>query len=52
VEAEAAEELRNRLKVYAREWVDFASVSGRNTEESLAVCLNAATQAKACGIEE
>lgn len=46
------DELRNNAKTYAREWVDFAAVSGRDTEESLAVCLAAATQAKACGVEE
>jgi len=46
------EELRNIAKVYAREWVDFAGVSGRDTEESLQVCLAAATNAKACGVEE
>ncbi len=46
------EELRNRAKTFSREWVDFASVSGRDTEESLQVCLATATQAKACGVEE
>jgi len=49
---EGIEDLRNKAKVYAREWVDFAAVSGRDTEESLQVCLAAATQAKACGVEE
>ena len=49
---DGVETLRNQAKVYAREWVDFASVSGRDTEESLQVCLAAATNAKACGVEE
>jgi hypothetical protein len=46
------DELRNRTKTYSREWVDFAKVSGRSVEEPLALCLSAATLAKACGVEE
>ena len=46
------EALRNQTKVFAREWVDFAKVSGRDPAESLKVCIAAATQAKACGVEE
>ncbi len=42
---------RNQVKTYAREWVDFAKVSGRNPAEALELCLSAATQAKACGVE-
>ena len=46
------EEQRNRTKVFAREWVDFARVSGRDPADALALCLSAATQAKACGVDE
>ena len=46
------DDLRNRTKTYSREWVDFAKVSGRSVEEPLAICLSAATLAKACGVEE
>ncbi len=46
------EQLRDRVKTYAREWVDFARVSGRPTEEPLELCLSAANTAKACGVKE
>lgn len=42
--------IRNELKTYAREWVDFARVSGRDPKEALDLCLSAAN-AKACGVE-
>jgi len=45
------ETIRNQLKTYSREWVDFAKVSGRNPQEALDLCLSAATQAKACGVD-
>jgi hypothetical protein len=44
--------LRNDVKVYAREWLDFAKVAGRNTSESAQLCLSAATRAIACGLDE
>lgn len=44
--------LRNDVKVYAREWLDFAKVAGRDTSESAALCLSAATRAIACGVDE
>lgn len=46
------EQVRNKTKTFAREWVDFARVSGRSTKEPLALCLSAANLAKACGVEE
>lgn len=46
------EEHRNRTKTYAREWVDFAKVSGRSVKEPLALCLSAANVARACGVAE
>lgn len=46
------EALRNDVKVYAREWLDFAKVAGRDTTESAALCLSAATRAIACGLDE
>lgn len=46
------EKNRNRTKTFAREWVDFAKVSGRSVKEPLALCLSAANLAKACGVEE
>lgn len=49
---EAIEQVRNRTKSFAREWVDFAKVSGRSVEEPLNLCLSAATQAKACGVDD
>jgi len=42
--------IRNGVKTYAREWVDFAKVSGRDPTEALELCLSAAS-AKACGDE-
>jgi hypothetical protein len=44
--------LRNDVKVYAREWLDFAKVAGRDTSESAQLCLSAATRAIACGLDE
>jgi hypothetical protein len=49
---EKVDELRNRTKTFAREWVDFAKVAGKDMQESLDVCLSAATRRKACGLEE
>lgn len=46
------DELRNKTKTFAREWVDFAKVAGRDPAESLQLCLSAATRAIACGVEE
>ncbi len=43
------EALRTDVKVYAREWLDFAKVSGRDPSESRALCLSAANTADACG---
>lgn len=43
------DELRTDVKVYAREWLDFAKVSGRDPAESRAVCLAAANTLDACG---
>lgn len=42
--------LRNQAKTYAREWVDFAKVSGRSTKQPLELCLSVAN-AKACGAD-
>jgi hypothetical protein len=42
------ESLRNRTKTFAREWIDFAKVSGRNVNESLALCIAVASR-EACG---
>jgi hypothetical protein len=42
------EDLRNRVKTLAREWIDFAKVSGRNVNESLALCIAVASR-EACG---
>lgn len=44
------EDYRNKTKTYAREWVDFAKVAGRDTSEALAVCLSSANE-RACGVE-
>jgi hypothetical protein len=44
--------LRNRTKTFAREWVDFAKVAGRDMGESLELCLSAANRRSACGLEE
>ncbi len=44
------EDLRNRVKTFAREWIDFAKVSGRNVNESLALCISVASR-EACGEE-
>ncbi len=44
--------LRNKVKTFSREWVDFAKVSGRSTKAPLALCLSAATRAKACGVDD
>lgn len=46
------DKLRNDVKVYAREWLDFAKVAGRDIAESSQLCLSAATRALACGLEE
>lgn len=44
------ENLRTDVKTYSREWLDFAKSAGRDTTESLELCLSAATPA-ACGVE-
>ena len=44
--------LRNRTKTFAREWVDFAKVAGRDVQEALELCLSAANRRNACGLEE
>ncbi|MEQ1571456.1 MAG: hypothetical protein ABMA64_37865 [Myxococcota bacterium] len=49
---EKVEQLRNQVKTYAREWLDFAKVAGRDTTESAALCLSAANRASACGLDE
>lgn len=46
------DKLRNEVKVYSREWLDFAKVAGRDTTESAALCLSAAMKALACGLDE
>ncbi len=51
-EGEDVDGLRNRTKTFAREWVDFAKVAGKDMEESVELCLSAATRRKACGLEE
>lgn len=48
---ERIDQARNRTKSFAREWVDFAKVSGRSVEEPLQLCLSAATAARACGVD-
>jgi len=52
VASEEVTVLRNRTKTFAREWVDFAKVAGRDTAESLELCLSAANRRNACGLEE
>lgn len=46
--SQEVEELRNNVKTFAREWIDFAKVSGRPVNESLAVCVAVASR-DACG---
>lgn len=46
---EEAASARAQVKGYAREWMDFARVAGRNTDEAAALCVSAAS-AQACGI--
>jgi len=48
---EEAEALRHKTKTYAREWVDFDQSADRDPTEALAVCLSAAVQKQACGID-
>ena len=48
---EEAESLRHKTKTYAREWVDFDRGAGRDPTEAQQVCLSAAVQKKACGID-
>lgn len=45
------DEARNRTKTFAREWVDFAKVAGRNPSDALQLCISAASE-RACGVEE
>ena len=51
-DSDSADDLRNRTKTFAREWVDFAKVAGKDTAESIELCLSAAVRRKACGLEE
>lgn len=46
------DKLRNDVKVYAREWLDFAKVAGRDITESAQLCISAANRATACGLDE
>jgi hypothetical protein len=50
--SQGIDSMRNQVKVYAREWLDFAKVAGRDTKESADLCLSAATRAIACGLDE
>jgi hypothetical protein len=43
------EELRNRAKTYAREWLDFARSAGKDTKEAEELCISAASR-QACGL--
>lgn len=45
---EELDDLRNRVKTFSREWIEFAKVSGRNVNESLALCITVASR-EACG---
>jgi hypothetical protein len=45
-----AEEARNRAKTLAREWMDFARSSGRDTHEAEELCISAASR-PACGLD-
>ena len=47
-----ADRLRNQVKTFSREWLDFAKVAGRDTTEASQLCLSAATRAIACGLDE
>lgn len=44
------EELRNRAKTYAREWLDYARQAKRSSTEAEELCVNAASRA-ACGLD-
>ncbi|HHO53077.1 MAG TPA: hypothetical protein ENK18_19920 [Deltaproteobacteria bacterium] len=44
--------LKNQVKTYSREWVDFARVAGREPGEAIRLCLSVASNAMACGIDE
>ena len=45
------DQLRGDVKVYAREWLDFAKSAGRDPTESLQLCLSAANSPSGCGVE-
>ncbi|MEZ4241180.1 MAG: hypothetical protein R3F59_34480 [Myxococcota bacterium] len=45
------DKFRNDVKVYSREWLDFAKVAGRDTRESAQLCLSAANRPIACGLD-
>jgi hypothetical protein len=45
------DQLRNDVKTYAREWLDFAKSANRDQTESLELCLSAANTPSACGVE-
>jgi hypothetical protein len=44
------ETLRTNAKTYAREWIEFAKVSGRDPKESMQLCVSLASK-EACGGE-
>jgi hypothetical protein len=46
----AMEKQRNRTKTFAREWLDFATVAGRDVEEPRELCISAASE-RACSID-
>lgn len=48
---EQLDDLRDRAKTYAREWVDFAKVSGRSVTKPMELCMSVANNARACGAE-
>ncbi len=47
-----ASRLKNQVKTYAREWLDFAKVAGRSSKEAVGLCLSVANNALACGLSE
>jgi len=44
-----SEDLRNRVKTFAREWLDFATSSGKDQARAEAFCVNVASR-YACGL--
>lgn len=49
-DAARVEELRNRAKTFAREWMDFAREAKRSSTEAEELCVSAASRA-ACGLD-